>query len=30
MGVKNFGATSLTEVHQKLSEHGVKLRELDF
>lgn len=30
MGVKNFGATSLTEARQKLSEHGLKLRELDF
>src|SRR5690606_29131387 len=30
MGVKNFGATSLTEVHQKLSAHGLQLRQLDF
>lgn len=30
MGVKNFGATSLTEAREKLAEHGLKLRELDF
>ncbi|MFG0327355.1 MAG: DNA-directed RNA polymerase subunit alpha C-terminal domain-containing protein [Phycisphaerales bacterium JB037] len=29
MGVKNFGATSLVEVRQKLSEHGLGLRDLD-
>jgi DNA-directed RNA polymerase subunit alpha len=29
MGVKNFGATSLTEVKEKLSEYGLKLRHLD-
>ncbi|MDX2115341.1 MAG: DNA-directed RNA polymerase subunit alpha C-terminal domain-containing protein [Planctomycetota bacterium] len=30
MGVKNFGATSLDEVKQRLSEHGLKLRRLEF
>ena len=30
MGVKNFGATSLDEVKQRLSEHGLKLRKLEF
>ncbi len=30
MGVKNFGATSLTEVKAKLQEHGLGLRELKF
>lgn len=29
MGVKNFGATSLTEVKQKLAELGMELRTLD-
>lgn len=29
MGVKNFGATSLTEVKQKLAEYGLGLRTLD-
>ncbi len=29
MGVKNFGATSLTEVKQKLVEMGLELRKLD-
>lgn len=29
MGVKNFGATSLQEVRQRLSEHGLELRKLD-
>lgn len=29
MGVKNFGATSLTEVKEKLHEYGLKLRELE-
>jgi DNA-directed RNA polymerase subunit alpha len=29
MGVKNFGATSLTEVKEKLTEYGISLRELD-
>ena len=29
MGVKNFGATSLTEVREKLTEYGLKLRHLD-
>lgn len=29
MGVKNFGATSLTEVKDKLVEYGLSLRELD-
>lgn len=30
MGVKNFGATSLDEVKEKLTEHGLGLRDLDF
>lgn len=30
MGVKNFGATSLDEVKQKLSENGLGLRSLEF
>lgn len=30
MGVKNFGATSLDEVKQRLSENGLKLRKLEF
>ena len=30
MGVKNFGATSLDEVKEKLVEHGLSLRELEF
>ncbi|MBK7403564.1 MAG: tetratricopeptide repeat protein [Phycisphaerales bacterium] len=29
MGVKNFGATSLTEVRERLVEHGLALRTLD-
>ncbi len=29
MGVKNFGATSLTEVKEKLKEYGLSLRELE-
>ncbi len=29
MGVKNFGATSLTEVKQRLGEYGLALRKLD-
>jgi len=29
MGVKNFGATSLTEVKERLAEHGLALRMLD-
>jgi len=29
MGVKNFGATSLTEVKEKLTEYGLKLRQLE-
>ena len=29
MGVKNFGATSLTEVRERLTEHGLALRTLD-
>ncbi|HZW09847.1 MAG TPA: DNA-directed RNA polymerase subunit alpha C-terminal domain-containing protein [Phycisphaerales bacterium] len=29
MGVKNFGATSLTEVKERLAEHGLALRTLD-
>lgn len=29
MGVKNFGATSLTEVKERLAEHGLALRNLD-
>lgn len=29
MGVKNFGATSLTEIKQKLAEHGLSLRTLE-
>jgi len=27
--VKNFGATSLNEIRQKLGEHGLDLRTLD-
>jgi DNA-directed RNA polymerase subunit alpha len=30
MGIKNFGATSLDEVKEKLQEHGLGLRELEF
>lgn len=30
MGVKNFGATSLDEVKQRLAENGLKLRKLEF
>lgn len=29
MGVKNFGATSLVEVKERLAEHGMSLRALD-
>jgi DNA-directed RNA polymerase subunit alpha len=29
MGVKNFGATSLTEIRERLAEHGMGLRTLD-
>lgn len=29
MGVKNFGATSLTEITLKLTEYGLKLRTLE-
>jgi len=29
MGIKNFGATSLTEIKEKLGEFGLTLRELD-
>jgi len=29
MGVKNFGATSLHEVREKLTQHGLELRKLD-
>ena len=29
MGVKNFGATSLTEIKNKLTEFGLDLRTLD-
>lgn len=29
MGVKNFGATSLVEVREKLTEYGLELRKLD-
>jgi DNA-directed RNA polymerase subunit alpha len=30
MGVKNFGATSLVEIREKLGQHGLSLRELQF
>lgn len=30
MGIKNFGATSLTEVRERLAEHGLAMRELDY
>ena len=30
MGVKNFGSTSLDEVKEKLAEHGLSLRALEF
>jgi len=30
MGVKNFGATSLVEIREKLAQHGLSLRELQF
>lgn len=30
MGVKNFGATSLDEVKQRLNEYGLRLRRLEF
>ncbi len=30
MGVKNFGATSLVEINEKLLEHGLSLRQLAF
>ncbi|MEM9559886.1 MAG: hypothetical protein AAF995_06225, partial [Planctomycetota bacterium] len=29
MGVKNFGATSLVELHEKLGELGLSLRTID-
>ncbi|MDX2131498.1 MAG: DNA-directed RNA polymerase subunit alpha C-terminal domain-containing protein [Planctomycetota bacterium] len=29
MGIKNFGATSLKEVRERLAEHGLSLRKLD-
>ncbi len=29
MGVKNFGATSLTEIKEKLTEHGLSLRTIE-
>ncbi|HYF16035.1 MAG TPA: DNA-directed RNA polymerase subunit alpha C-terminal domain-containing protein [Phycisphaerales bacterium] len=29
MGIKNFGATSLKEIRERLSEHGLELRRLD-
>src|SRR5690606_22972728 len=29
MGIKNFGATSLQEVKERLAEHGLSLRQLD-
>jgi len=29
MGVKNFGATSLVEVKEKLKHHGMALRQLE-
>jgi DNA-directed RNA polymerase subunit alpha len=29
MGIKNFGATSLSEVRERLAEHGLALRHLD-
>ena len=29
MGVKNFGATSLTEIRERLTEFGLELRTLD-
>jgi DNA-directed RNA polymerase subunit alpha len=29
LGVKNFGATSLDEIKEKLSEEGLSLRQLD-
>jgi DNA-directed RNA polymerase subunit alpha len=29
MGVKNFGATSLVEIHERLAEHGLALRTLE-
>ncbi|MCE9620472.1 MAG: hypothetical protein K8R92_11285 [Planctomycetes bacterium] len=29
MGVKNFGATSLVEIHERLAEHGLSLRTLE-
>jgi DNA-directed RNA polymerase alpha subunit len=28
MGVKNFGATSLHEIRERLSQHGLTLRQL--
>ena len=30
MGVKNFGATSLAEIKQRLQDHGLSLRRLEF
>jgi len=29
MGIKNFGATSLKEIRDRLAEHGLSLRALD-
>ena len=29
MGIKNFGATSLTEIRDRLTEFGLGLRKLD-
>lgn len=29
MGIKNFGATSLTEVRERLAEHGLGLRKIE-
>ena len=29
MGIKNFGATSLKEIRERLVEHGLSLRKLD-
>jgi len=29
MGIKNFGATSLKEIRERLAEHGLSLRQLD-
>jgi DNA-directed RNA polymerase alpha subunit len=29
MGIKNFGATSLKEIRERLKENGLELRKLD-